>query len=153
MEQKSNILTWFKGLAEGWKIGSVLVGAVIVIATVAVKVDHWKDKGVKQENVVGYLEQENIKNKKLKHINDSIEIRRWADLYIRLGHFSDSLRLSITNQQILTNAVGTIGSKVTNTVPALFKLMGGLQFEIVDAGFNKSTETKIRIIHKGDTIK
>jgi hypothetical protein len=138
MEQKFNILTWFKNLADAWKIGATIVGAVITIGYTAIKIDHWVTKGVKQENVVEYLKQEDIKNKKLKHINDSIEIKHWADLYIKLGFYSDSLRLLFTNTQTLTNAVGTIGSKMTSTVPDLFKLMGGLQFKIVEEVQEKS---------------
>jgi hypothetical protein len=67
---------------------------------------------------------------------------------------SDSLGLIFNNQHTLTNAVGTIGSKVTNTVPELFKLMGGLQFELVQSDVMKSVfpETKIKIM-KVDTIK
>jgi uncharacterized protein (DUF2164 family) len=124
--------TWCKNLAEGWKIFFGLVGMVIIISTVSVRLDHWKNKGINQANVIEYLKQADINNKKVTHIKDSIETTKWIELYKRLGYVSDSLGLLFTNTQTLTDAVGTIGSKMTNTVPDLFKLMGGLQFKIVE---------------------
>jgi uncharacterized protein (DUF2164 family) len=146
MEQKFNILTWFKGLAEGWKIGSVLVGAVIVIAHVAVKIDHWKDKGVKQENIIEHLKQSEQNQKLYNHVRDSIKTAKWIELYKRLDFVSDSLGQLFTNIQTLTDAVGTIGSKMTNTVPELYKLMGGLQFKIVE-------EVQTKSVYPGTIIK
>jgi hypothetical protein len=77
-----------------------------------------------------------------------------GNVILKLNGMSDSLGLIFNNQHTLTNAVGTIGSKVTNTVPELFKLMGGLQFELVQSDVMKSVfpETKIKIM-KVDTIK
>jgi hypothetical protein len=89
-------------------------------------------------------------------MKDSADYIKWQNLDKRLKFISDSLRLAITSQQTLTNAVGTIGSKVTNTVPELFKLMGGLQFELVQPEAVKSVfgKASIRIIHiPKDSVK
>jgi uncharacterized protein (DUF2164 family) len=145
---------WFKGLAEGWKIAAGLIGMVTFISVAAVKIDHWNNKGITQANVIEYLKQEDIKNKKLDQEKELSEIAKWSELYKRLDFVSDSLGKLFTKTQTLTNAVGTIGSKMTNTVPDLFKLMGGLEFKIIEEIPNKSVYPELKIkIMKIDTTK
>ena len=151
---KETISIWLKAIPEGWKILGAISGFVVLVSTIAIKIDHWKDKGLDQANVIEHLQKAEHDQKLYNHISDSINIVRWNDLYKRLGFVSDSLGQLFDNTQTLTNAVGTIGSKVTNTVPELFKLMGGLQFELVQSEAMKSVfpETRIKI-YKKDTIK
>jgi hypothetical protein len=139
---------WLKAIPEGWKFFGAVVGFGTIISVTAVKIDHWKDKGLNQDNVIEYLKASDKTQIIYNEIKDSIDMIKWNKLDLRLKHISDSLRLSITSQQTLTNAVGTIGSKVTNTVPELFKLMGGLQFELIQPDAVKSVFCKasIRII-------
>jgi hypothetical protein len=161
MESKFNILTWFKTLSEGWKIASVLFGAVIVIATAAVKIDHFKDRRLNQENVIEYLKKGDQIKKKQDRIRDSIDLVKWKGLNLRLYNISDSLGLVISNHQKLVNSVATMGLKVTSTVPELFKLMNGLQFELIPPAteYNKSNsyqnnyKIKVVPIAKPDSIK
>lgn len=152
MDNKFSIL--FNKIPEGWKFFGAVTGFGSVIWFAAITFDHWQDKGLDQANVIEYLQKSNHNQELYNKMKDSIDIIKWDKLNKRLGFISDSLRLSITNQQTLVNAVGTIGSKVTNTVPELFKLMGGLQFELIQSEVMKSVfpETKIKII-KSDTIK
>jgi hypothetical protein len=150
-----NISAWFKIIPEGWKFFGAIVGFTTIISVAAVKIDHWKDKDISQENVIEYLKSSDKAQLLYNEVKDSIDLRKWNDLTTRLKYISDSLRISINNQQTLTNAVGTLGSKVTTTVPELFKLMGGLQFKIVEEVQTKSVfpDTKIRIIKIDTTNK
>lgn len=147
---------WFKAIPEGWKIFGAISGFIVIVSTIAVKIDHWKDKGLNQENVIEYLKVSDKDQLIYNEIRDSMDIIKWTKLDLRLKHISDSISLTLDRQQTLINAVGTIGSKVTNTVPELFKLMGGLQFELVQPEAVKSVfgKASIRIvpIHK-DSIK
>ena len=151
---KTNFFIWFKNISEGWKFFGAIVGFSTIIWTVALKVDHWKDKGINQDNVIEYLKASDQTQIIYNEIKDSIDILKWTRLDFRLIHISDSIKLSLDNQQILTNAVGTLGSKITNTVPQLFKLMGGLKFELVQDEVMRQVfpKTEIKII-KIDTLK
>jgi hypothetical protein len=145
----NSLVIWFKNLAEGWKIASALIAMVTVISIVAVKIDHWKDKGLDQINVIEHLSQFEKEQKVYNRIKDSIELKRYNDI-------NQNISILITNQKTLTNAVGTIGSRITNTVPELFKLMGGLQFELVQPEAVKSVfgKASIRIVPiSKDSIK
>jgi len=152
---KESLKIWFKAVPEGWKFFGAVVGFGAIIWTAAVKIDHRKDKGLNQENVIEYLKQADIDRIRHERSKDSLNALQWNKLYARLDNVSDSLGLIFINQHTLTNAVGTIGSKVTNTVPELFKLMGGLQFELVQSEIMKSVfpETKIKIMNIDTTKK
>lgn len=145
---KESFKIWFKAIPEGWKIFGAISGFIVLVSTIAIKIDHWKDKGISQANIISYLQKADHDQKLYNRMKDSLDIIWKEDLYERLGFISDSLSLTIINQQTLTNAVGTIGSKVTNTVPELFKLMGGLQFELIQPEAVKSVfgKASIRII-------
>lgn len=153
---ESRLYIWFKNLSEGWKFFGAAVGFGTIIWVAAIKIDHWQDKGVDQENVISYLQKSDHNQDLYNRMKDSLDYIKWDKLNKRLSFISDSLRLAINNQQTLTNAVGTIGSKVTNTVPELFKLMGGLQFELIQPEAVKSvfekSSIRIRQIPK-DSVK
>jgi hypothetical protein len=151
---KQSFKIWFKLIPDGWKFFGAITGFAGFVWIAAITFDHWKDKGINQQNVIEYLKQENATNKKLNRIRDSIETKRHEKLNTHLDHISDSLGHLFKNTQTLTNAVGTIGSKVTRTVPDLFKLMGGLQFEMVEEFPSKSIypDRSVKII-KIDTSK
>jgi hypothetical protein len=152
----NSLLIWFKNLAEGWKIFFGLVGAVIIIGTSAIKIDHWIDKGVDQANVIEYLKQSEKDQKTYNRIKDSIDLKKWEDLNVRLKLISDSIRLTLDDQKTLTNAVGTLGSKMTSNITELFNWMGGLKFELVQSEEMKrvfpKTEISIKKVPK-DSIK
>lgn len=81
----SRLFTWIKALAEGWKIFFGLTGMVVVISTVAVKLDHVKNARV---NTDVRIEQW-IKYDSLDRI-DNEEFRLF--LQYNLKNISDSLR-------------------------------------------------------------
>ncbi len=151
---KESFKIWFKAIPDGWKFFGAITGFAGFIWVSAITFDHWKDKGVDQQNVITYLQKQSVENKNNDHIKDSLDNIKWNKLYFRLDHVSDSLGQLFDNTQTLTNAVGTIGSKVTKTVPDLFKLMGGLQFELIEQVPLKSIQpgTSVKII-KIDTSK
>jgi hypothetical protein len=88
------VLIWIKGLAEGWKIFFGLVGMVTIIATAAIKINHWTEKGESQSNTIEYLKKEDQSKKKAERIRDSIDIAKWNGVNYRLDNISDSLSLA-----------------------------------------------------------
>jgi hypothetical protein len=150
----NSLVIWFKNLAEGWKIFFGLIGAVTIIGTVAIKIDHWKDKGLNQTNVIEHLQKAEHDQKLYNRMNDSLEIIWKSDLIKRLHDISDTNKLVIGKQEKIITSVDAIAGKVAGSIEEYKRFVGGLQFELVQSEVMKSVfpETKIKII-KSDSIK
>jgi hypothetical protein len=48
---------WLKAIPEGWKFFGAVVGFGSIIWFTAIKIDHWKDKGINQDNIIEHLKQ------------------------------------------------------------------------------------------------
>ena len=157
----NSVLTWFKGLSEGWRTITVLSGFVVTVAITAVAIDHFKTKVSDASAVLVFLQKAKIENDKKNHITDSIQTVRHLEINTHLNNISDSLRNEYINQNIFQTNYSHFVSSKTGSVSEWMKYMNGMQISIVQDPYipNKSLEEvkpsyKIHIIplNKNDTI-
>jgi hypothetical protein len=151
----NNFKIWLKAIPEGWKFFGAIVGFGTIISVTAVKIDHWKDKGLNQDNVIEYLQKAEQHQKLYNRMNDSLDIIWKADLMKRLDGISDTNKLVIGKQEKIITAVDAIAGKVAGSIEEYKRFVGGLQFELVQSEVMKSVfpETKIKIIKSDSTKK
>lgn len=151
---KESLKIWFKAIPEGWKIFGAVSGFVVLVSTIAIKIDHWKDKGLDQANVIEHLQKAEHDQKLYNKMKDSLEIVWKVDLIKRLDGISDTNKLVIGKQEKIITSVDAIAAKVAGSIEEYKKFVNGLQFELVQSEVMKSVfpETKIRIIKK-DSIR
>jgi hypothetical protein len=155
----NNLVIWFKGLAEGWKIASTLIGMITIISVIAVKIDHWKDKRIDQANVIEYLKQAEHDQKQYNRMKDSIEIIWKIDLTKKFNFISDSIGFIYRKQSSVINSVDVLASKVSKSIDEYKNIMGDLRnmkFELVQPEPVKSVfgKASVRIISiPKDSIK
>ena len=151
----NSLIIWFKNLAEGWKIFFGLVGMISVISAVAIKIDHWKDKGLNQGNVIEHLQKAELDQKMYNRMKDSLGVVWKAELMKRLDGISDTNKLVIGKQEKIITTVDAIAGKVAGSIEEYKRFVGGLQFELVQSEVMKSVfpETKIKIMKVDSTKK
>lgn len=89
-----SLMTWFKGISEGWKLFIGMVTIVTTISTVAIKIDRWSNKST----------------------SESARIDRWIN-YDSLEHiesikFREAIQLQLNG---ITNNVRSIRDSVRST--------------------------------------
>jgi len=146
---------WLKAIPEGWKFFGAVVGFGTIIWTAAVKIDHWKDKGLNQANVIEHLQKAELDQKKYNRMKDSLEVVWKAELMKRLDGISDTNKLVIGKQEKIITTVDAIAGKVAGSIEEYKRFVGGLQFELVQSEVMKSVfpETKIKIMKVDSTKK
>jgi hypothetical protein len=146
MEQKFNILTWFKGLSEGWRTITILSGFIVAVATTAIAIDHFKTKVANVGSVISYLQKQ-----------DSISTKRFTEITNHLINISDSLKKDFDERKVFQNNYSHLlwdkfGSE-------WMKYMNGMQVTVIQEPYlptksldNQKPVFKMRI-EKIDTTK
>ena len=139
---------WLKAIPEGWKFFGAVVGFGTIIWTAAVKIDHWKDKGLNQANVIEHLQKAELDQKKYNRMKDSLEVVWKAELMKRLDGISDTNKLVIGKQEKIITTVDAIAGKVAGSIEEYKRFVGGLQFELVQPEAVKSVfgKASVRIV-------
>jgi hypothetical protein len=128
MEKNFKILTWFKSLSEGWRAVTILFGAVITIAGIAIAIDHFKSNVTIDHSILKYLMKSDSTNKDFRE-----EIRtKFVDI-------SDTIRMISKNQRKQIDSYATFVQDNTNSVKEFMNYMNGMEFTIV-APVNKSND-------------
>jgi hypothetical protein len=141
----NSLLIRFKNLSEGWKFFGAVVGFGSIISLTAIKVDHWKDKGITQENIIEYLQKAEHDQKLYNRMNDSLDILWKSSLLKRLNGISDTNYLIIEKQEKVIKSVDAIASKVAGSIEEYKSVMNGLQFELIQPEAVKSVFGKASI--------
>ena len=145
---KEGLKIWFKAVPEGWKFFGAVVGFGTIIWTAAVKIDHWKDKGLNQANVIEHLQKAELGQKKYNRMKDSLEVVWKAEFMKRLDGISDTNKLIYAKQTKTIGSVDAIAGKVAGSIEEYKKIMNGLQFELVQPEAVKSVfgKASVRIV-------
>ena len=143
----NGVLTWFKGLSEGWRTITILSGFVAAVATSAVAIDHFKTKVSDAKVVISYLQKQ-----------DSISTKRFTTITTHLINISDSLKKDFTERKTLQENYSKFVSSKTGSVQEWMKYMNGMQITVVQEPYlpTKSLEDKPIFkmkIEKIDTTK